>query len=122
MLTFTLKKGGFIMAHHRSFSKDTSLFDLLLAQRKMSRRTLLGGLAGLTLTGGGITSFITSCSSPTNPSLAFHTPTSLSRTALYTYRGHADGVLGVAWSPDGKHIASGGGDYFHPDSSHDTTV
>jgi eukaryotic-like serine/threonine-protein kinase len=98
------------MAHHNSFSKDASLLDLLLARRKMSRRTLLGGLAGLTLTGGGITSFITSCGSPTNPSPASHIPTSPSRTALYTYRGHSDGVLSVAWSPDGKRIASAGGD------------
>ena len=110
------------MAHLSSFSKDASLLDLLLAQRKMSRRTLLGGLAGLTLTGGGITSFITSCGSPTNPSPASHTPTSPSRTALYTYRGHSDGVIGVAWSPDGKCIASGGGNFLHPDSSHDTMV
>ena len=98
------------MAHHNSFSKDASLLDLLLAQRKMSRRTLLGRLAGLTLTGGGITSFITSCGSPTNPSPASHIPTSSSRTALYTYRGHTDAVNAVAWSPDGKYIASGGSD------------
>jgi WD40 repeat protein len=109
LLTSTLKKGRFIMAHHSSFSNDASLLDLLLAQRKMSRRTLLGGLAGLTLTGGGITSFITSCGSPTNPSPESHTLTSPSRMALYTYRGHADGVLGVAWSPAGKRIASAGG-------------
>ncbi len=122
MLTSALKKGRFIMAHHNSFSKDASLLDLLLAQRKMSRRTLLRGLAGLTLTGGGITSFITSCGSPINPSPASHTPTSPSRTALYTYRGHSDGVIGVAWSPNGKRIASGGGNFLHPDSSHDSTV
>jgi WD40 repeat protein len=110
------------MAHHNSFSKDASILDLLLARQEMSRRTLLGGLVGLTLTGGGITSSITSCGSPINPSLTSHTPTSPSRTVLYTYRGHADGVIGVAWSPDGKRIASGGGNFLHPDSSHDTTV
>jgi WD40 repeat protein len=94
------------MAHHNSFSKDTGLLDLLLAQRKMSRRTLLGGLAGLTLTGGSITS----CSSPPNLSLASHTPTSPSQTVLYTYRGHSVTVSSVAWSPDGKRIASGSSD------------
>lgn len=29
---------------------------------------------------------------------------------LYTYRGHSSFVNGVAWSPDGRRIASGGGD------------
>lgn len=29
---------------------------------------------------------------------------------LYMYRGHSGGVYAVAWSPDGKRIASGGGD------------
>jgi WD40 repeat protein len=28
---------------------------------------------------------------------------------VYTYRGHSDGVWGVAWAPDGKRIVSGGG-------------
>jgi WD40 repeat protein len=110
------------MAGHSSFSKDASYLDLLVTQRKMSRRPILRGLAGFTLTGGSITSFITSCGSPTNPSPLSHTPTSPPRTALYTYRGHSDGVLGVAWSLDGKRIASGGGNFLHPDSSHDTTV
>ncbi len=31
-------------------------------------------------------------------------------TVIYTYRGHSDFVIAVAWSPDGKHIASGSGD------------
>jgi serine/threonine protein kinase len=30
-------------------------------------------------------------------------------TVLYTYRGHSDAVLAVAWSPDGKRIASTSG-------------
>jgi WD40 repeat protein len=28
----------------------------------------------------------------------------------YTYRGHSDGVLALAWSLDGKRIASGSND------------
>lgn len=31
-------------------------------------------------------------------------------TALVTYKGHAGGVIGLAWSPDGKQIASCGDD------------
>jgi WD40 repeat protein len=60
----------------------------------ISRRT---GIVGLGLTGlvealGGMTWWI----------LAPH--------PLYTYRGHAAEVTAVAWSPDGKLIASGSDD------------
>ncbi len=34
------------------------------------------------------------------------TPTPKPGTTLYTYRGHAGGVTGVAWSPDGKYIVA----------------
>jgi WD40 repeat protein len=29
---------------------------------------------------------------------------------LFTLKGHGDDVLGVAWSPDGTRIVTGGGD------------
>lgn len=32
-------------------------------------------------------------------------------TTLYTYRGHASYVNALAWSPDGRRIASGSGDW-----------
>ncbi|HEV2580228.1 MAG TPA: hypothetical protein VGT44_05190, partial [Ktedonobacteraceae bacterium] len=33
------------------------------------------------------------------------------RRKVLTYRGHRQAVLSVAWSPDGRHIASGGKDH-----------
>jgi serine/threonine protein kinase len=80
------------------------------ARRGISRRVVIVGLAGLAI--GGITwmfsqgsqiiqspqSFPQSPQVPPDPHL------------LYTYRGHSDGVNAVAWSPDGKRIASGGQD------------
>jgi len=63
----------------------------------LSRRTVIAGLVGLTLVGGGITWFVI----PHSPALG---------TILYTYHGHSDQVYSVTWSPDGKRIASGSRD------------
>src|SRR5437763_1682580 len=123
--SYSNRKEPFLMAHQHSFSQDAGPLGLLTGEQRMSRRTILQRLAGLTLAGGSITSFVASCGSPTNPSLASHTstgsptdPPSASqtststplKTALYTYRGHTAGVIGVGWSPDGKRLASGSND------------
>jgi WD40 repeat protein len=69
----------------------------------ISRRAVLGQLIGLALAGGSLARLATSCGSasprpaPTAPSQG---------TVLYIYRGHSSNVLAVAWSPDGKRIAS----------------
>jgi WD domain, G-beta repeat len=61
-----------------------------LPRRGLSRRTVIVGLglAGLTAAGGGIALWV----------LVPH--------PLYTYRGHSGGVITVAWSPNGRRIAS----------------
>ena len=80
-------------------------------RRMLSRRTVLAGLAGLTvagITGGGIgwwalTQRQSAPSAQTTP-----TPTA---SPLYTFRGHHDAVYDVQWSPDGKSIASASNDH-----------
>ncbi len=63
---------------------------------RISRRAVLAGLAGLASIGAGTMWWI---SQP-----------GITGTTLTLYRGHSDWVLCVAWSPDGRRIASGGFD------------
>ncbi len=83
----------------------------------ISRRTMLVGLglAGLAVAGGGLAWLAISQGQQTHPVFG-RTPTpapSPSPTPiplgslLYTYRGHSALVNAVAWSPDGRRIASG---------------
>ena len=81
------------------------------------RPVILGlGLAGLILVGGGITWFTVAHDHAVSSSLATPSPRSLPLslgTRLYIFRGHSQQIRGIAWSPDGKHIAS---------ASYDNTV
>ena len=63
-------------------------------ERHLCRRTVLVGLVGLLLSGSGIIWLTNACRSRSKPTLPF------------TYQGHSDPVLAVAWSPDGQRIAS----------------
>ena len=93
---------------HLMASQDT----LQRAQRGISRRTVLRwtGLAVVGVAGGGL--LLSACSKQPGVSPASTpSPTPLPvGTTLYTYRGHSSGVGVVAWSPDGKRIASGSAD------------
>src|SRR6266446_2481061 len=99
------------MAHQHASSQDLGSPGLLLGEQRISRRTILRKLAGLTLAGGSIASFATSCGYHTTSSPASQNPrSSFLGAALYTYRGHSASVNAAAWSPDGTRIASGSAD------------
>lgn len=90
----------------------------------ISRRVLISGLtAGLIAAGGGITwwelthgqtaphnSSHGTLTAPINRPTPTQTASSVSpttiKTPLYTYPGHTSNLAGVAWSPDGRYVAS----------------
>src|SRR6266566_2741161 len=80
-------------------SKNTSVLEGCL-----SRRDVLKGLAGFMIAVSleSCAQALSSSSTPT-PTPTPHRPGSI----FYTYRGHTDRILTVAWSPNGKYIASG---------------
>ncbi|HWZ17821.1 MAG TPA: hypothetical protein VNW73_03400, partial [Ktedonobacteraceae bacterium] len=85
-----------------------------------SRRDVLRGMAGLMFAVS-----LESCAQALSTSSTPPTPRRPG-SILYTYRGHTDRILTVAWSPNGKYIASGSldktvqvwaanpGDHFRP--------
>jgi WD40 repeat protein len=86
----------------------------LVSQRRLSRRTMLAGLAGVAVAGSAM-AWLEGCASTTQTlSTTRPAPTSPSRSALavpvYTYHGHTAPVWAVKWSPDGKRIVSGSED------------
>jgi eukaryotic-like serine/threonine-protein kinase len=79
--------------------------------RRVSRRTLIAGLAGVAVVGAlgeGVAWLINSLGAQGAPTAPL-TPAGTG-TALYTFRGHTSWVWSVAWSPAGTRIASASGD------------
>lgn len=70
--------------------------DSQASKHRLSRRMVLGGMAGLAIAGGSIA--WTLLSSKRYPPQG---------TTLVTYRGHSSTISSVAWSPDGQYVASG---------------
>ena len=80
-----------------------------LAARRPTRRAVAIGLiafAGVTAAGGGIALLMLPQQKPPALPPTPTVPPAAPGTTLYTYRGHVDNVIAVAWSPDGARIAS----------------
>src|SRR5947209_1484556 len=82
----------------------------LLSKRSISRRSFVIGLTGLALVeavaGGNITWKVLLQKEQTFSQQLQTFSLILRGTLLFTYRGHSSSVYSLAWSPDGKRIAS----------------
>jgi WD40 repeat protein/tRNA A-37 threonylcarbamoyl transferase component Bud32 len=84
---------------------ETTSLPELTQPKRISRRSVVIGLAGLAavgIAGGGI-ALMMHLQTPSNPLQYQAMP-------LFTYPGHTDWVWSVAWSPGGKRIASASAD------------
>src|SRR6266566_4774023 len=84
---------------------ETTSLPSQIQHRRISRRGVVIGLSSLAvvgLVGGGI-ALLTHSQTPTHP-------VQMQTQPFFTYSGHSNWVWSVAWSPDGKSIASAGGD------------
>ncbi len=78
--------------------------------RSVTRRTVIAGLAGVALLAAGGTVIFLAQHKNEMGALNSITTTNGQGTLLYTYRGHTDLLWTVAWSPNGKYVASAGTD------------
>ncbi len=91
-------------------SVDTSVRDAKVND-KVSRRKVVVGLLGLLAVGGSALEIARVQGMFTSSPIAAPTATALRRgTTIFTYRGHSARVSAIAWSPDGKRLASASDD------------
>jgi hypothetical protein len=94
----------------RSMIEQASPDESQPARRGISRRTILVWLVALGTVAGGGTLFALASSTRNHMTSMPTTPIPSPGTTLLTYKGHFYYIWSVAWSPNGKRIASGSWD------------